>query len=78
MPVTPAKRAHPHRALKGQTPHTPLVLIGTPIGTPIVITKSETPTPMFRVNTVPYLLPGVALALTQSWALTLKRLARVS
>ncbi|THW94551.1 hypothetical protein D6D17_07818 [Aureobasidium pullulans] len=43
MPVTPAKRAHPHRALKGQTPHTPLVLIGTPIGTPIVITMSETP-----------------------------------
>ncbi|TIA33092.1 hypothetical protein D6C78_07777 [Aureobasidium pullulans] len=42
MAVTPAKRAHSHRALKGQTPHTPLVLIGTPIGIPIVITKSET------------------------------------
>ncbi|THW38070.1 hypothetical protein D6C76_02943 [Aureobasidium pullulans] len=55
MPVTPAKRAHPHRALKGQTPHTPLVLIGTPIGTPIVITMSETP------------ITHVSIAETQYW-----------
>ncbi|THX41292.1 hypothetical protein D6D10_02848 [Aureobasidium pullulans] len=38
-PITPAKRAPPHRALKGQTPQTPLV----PVNTPIVATKPETP-----------------------------------
>ncbi|THY25314.1 hypothetical protein D6D01_05109 [Aureobasidium pullulans] len=38
-PITPAKRAPPHRALKGQTPQTPLV----PVNTPIVTTKPETP-----------------------------------
>ncbi|THZ28722.1 hypothetical protein D6C89_02438 [Aureobasidium pullulans] len=37
-PITPAKRAPPHRALKGQTPQTPLV----PVNTPIVATKPET------------------------------------